>query len=355
MASPRPVVVRIAVAWLVAGATLTLIAGPAGEAAEPPANREPSISPGPGRQQKPVEVFVGVYLYAISELDLSTGTYVFDGYLWFRWKGPAVEEEGIDFVLVNGSFESIDEAEFHRSADGWNRRSHRFAARLRGNFVLHDYPFDTQKLRLVLEHRTLGADELLFRPDVEALPTPKLAEYALDRNVKLGNWRIDAPGVTHFDTVETYRSNFGVITDRWKRASSRYVFEAPVRRCLLPYVIKFVVPLVIIVMMSFSAFFIHATEFEPQVAIAITALLSCIAFHIAQSNSLPRVGYLVAADKFFLLSYVVVFLTLVETIVSNTLFHNGQSEWSDRLDRISRVLFPLVFFVPTALLLLFHG
>lgn len=298
----------------------------------------------------PVIVKTGVYLSSIDEFDIREGSYKFSGYMWFRWRRPIEPDNEIEFVLVNGQLLSIDDAEV-RKHDGWYRQSHRFTARLRNAFPLHDYPFDQQTLKWELEHRWLGTDHVVFEPDEEALPSDALAEAALGPDVRVRDWSILEDAVSHRSEVQTYSTNFGWLNpNKWDRDSSRYVFEIPVSRSIVPYVIKSVVPLIIIVLMSFCVFFISATEFQAQVSITITALLSAIAFHISQSNALPKVGYLVAADIFYLLSYAVIFLTLVQVLIAHVVYQHGYPERAAWLDRVARVVFPVLFFLPIAYL-----
>lgn len=301
--------------------------------------------------RQPVTVYVGLHLYAISDVDLTRGTYRFHGYLWFRWKGelahdgPPFNPDVIEFILVNGELEEIDEPRTDREGD-WHRQSRKFSARLRSQFDLHRYPFDGQNLKFILEHRWLGTDALVFAPDDKAYPAGTLGKRALDDSVAISNWEILRDEVSHRTFVKTYETNFGTLEDHWNQKGSRYVFNVPVRRNIVSYLTKFLIPLTIIVLTCFSVFFIHCREFEPQVGIVVTVLLSCIAFHISQTDSLPKVGHLVMADAFFFLSYVVIFLSMVEVIVANLLMHRNRVEQAERLDKICRYAFPLLYFLP---------
>lgn len=295
---------------------------------------------------EPIVVRTGVYISSIDQLNIRKGTYLFSGYLWFRWQRPFQGDNRIDFVVVNGEMVSIDEPEVHEH-DGWYRQSHHFQARLRNAFPLHEYPFDAQRLKMLIEHRWLGTERVVFEPDESALPSDALGDKALGPDVAVRDWSIVRDDVRHASVVQTYSTDFGWLDpNKWNRKSSRYVFEVPVARSIVPYVVKSVVPLIIIVLMSFCVFFIDATEFQAQVSITITALLSAIAFHISQSNSLPKVGYLVVADVFYLLSYAVIFLALVQVIVAHVVYHRGYPRRAYQIDRVARYVFPALFFLP---------
>lgn len=306
---------------------------------------------------QPTEVFAGVHIYSISDVNLTEGTYRFHGYIWFRWQGelnyearPAQSEE-FEFVLINGEIEQIDEARTDHDGQ-WHRQSRKFSARLRSTFDMHMYPFDEQSLEMIVEHRWLGTDGLVFVADDAAYPNGSLGKSSLDESLLINNWQIKRNEISHQTMINTYGTDFGSLGDNWNQQASRYVFRVPVRRNIGSYLTKFLIPLTVIVLMCFSVFFIHCSEFDPQVGIVVTALLSCIAFHISQVESLPKVGYVVMADVFFFLSYLVIFLAMVEVITANLLFHNDREKKAERLDSLSRYLFPAIFFLPAITLVL---
>ncbi len=314
----------------------------------------PAAMGAPGNDE-PVVVQTGVYVASINDFDIREGSYEFTGYLWFRWQErlPPGTENRIDFVLVNGEMLAIDDVDV-REHNGWYRQSHRFSAKLRNVFPLHKYPFDQQTLEMVIEHRWLGTDHIVFQPDEEALPSASLATAALGPDVQVRDWSIIDDDVTHTSRVQEYSTNFGWLDpNKWDRKSSRYALRIPMDRSLTPYVIKSVVPLAIIVLMSFCVFYIDAKEFQAQISITITALLSAIAFHISQANTLPKVGYLVVADIFYLLSYSVIFLALVQVIITHVSHHRGYPRQAERIDDYARVVFPILFFLPIGYLIVY--
>ncbi|MBL9103501.1 MAG: hypothetical protein JNL82_21320 [Myxococcales bacterium] len=251
---------------------------------------------------EPADVFTGAYAYAFSDIDLQAGTFHFDGYIWFRWRCDLLGEADFDFVLVNGAVDSVDAAPVNKSA-GWCRQSRRLRATMRAGYELHDYPFDQQLLTLRLEHRWYGTDRMRFVPDDGAIPAgagPR--EAFLPRDVDINQWHI--LDVAHHAEPYHYETDFGSIEKGvWDGLSSRYTFAVRISRPFFPYILKVVMPLMIIVGMAFLAFAIRPGRFDSKVSLLVTALLSTVALHLTQASALPEVGYLVRADVFFLISY----------------------------------------------------
>src|SRR4051812_3066796 len=135
----------------------------------------------------PTQVHTGVYVYSISELNIAEGTFLLDGYLWFRWQGSALPTDKFEFSVINGTIESADDAPIVHQGDTW-RASRRVKLRLRSNFVFDDYPFDKQVLPLQLEHRWDGVEQLVFVPDDGAVPAGRtLKEAFLAGGLKVGD------------------------------------------------------------------------------------------------------------------------------------------------------------------------
>jgi hypothetical protein len=280
----------------------------------------------------PTQVHVGVYVYSISELNIAEGTFLLDGYLWFRWQGSALPTDKFEFSIVNGSVEGADDSPVIQQGD-IHRASRRVKLRLRSNFVFDDYPFDKQVLPLQLEHRWDGIEQLVFVPDDGAVPDGKnLKDSFLANGLKIGDWIIDS--ARHRVETKQYETDFGSIQKGvWDGKSSRYVFEVQLKRRLLPYILKVLLPLFVIVAMGFSVFFMDAREFATQCGVSITALLSCVAFQISQ----PQMGYVVTADYFFFLSYAAIFASLCAVVASNKWVHIGEPERSNALNKKLRM------------------
>ena len=67
-------------------------------------------------------------------------------------------------------------------------------------------------------------------------------------------------------------------------------FSIPVERRTIFHIIKYFLPLFLIVVVGFAAFWIEPDDLNTQVSIGVTCLLAAIAFQFAESSSLPAVA-----------------------------------------------------------------
>jgi len=121
------------------------------------------------------------------------------------------------------------------------------------------------------------------------------------------------------------------------------VFEFQAKRRTGYYIWKVIVPLVLIVFMSWTVFWISAENIGAQIGVATSSILTLIAYRFILGNLLPRVSYLTQLDYFILGATVLVFLALLEVVVSSALAQRGNKEQAHRVDVAARLLFPLTF------------
>jgi len=130
---------------------------------------------------------------------------------------------------------------------------------------------------------------------------------------------------------------------------SRVTLTVDVERRRGYYIWKFLVPLVLIVLLSWVVFWIGSGELESQMQVSIKCVLSVIAFNFVISEQLPRTGYLTVLDYWVLLSYIFVAAGTFENVVAHRLVRAGREGAADRVDHWSRVLFPATYVLLNAL------
>jgi hypothetical protein len=120
---------------------------------------------------------------------------------------------------------------------------------------------------------------------------------------------------------------------------SRADFGLIVHRELGHTLWKVLVPLILIVFMAWTVFWIDPTLLPPQVGIATSSVLTLIAFNLSLGYLLPRISYLTRADRFILGCSVLVFLALGETVLTSRLAKTDRYDAALRVDRWSRWLY----------------
>jgi len=95
--------------------------------------------------------------------------------------------------------------------------------------------------------------------------------------------------------------------------------------------------------MSWIVFWIDPKESGSQISVAITAMLTLIAYRFAVGSDLPKVSYLPRLDYFILGSTILVFASLLEVVITSSYARTGRLERARAIDRWSSWLFPAIF------------
>lgn len=297
-------------------------------------------------QAAPTEVFVGMHVVELRSVDVRAQSFYADFYLWLRFKTAGLDEAKLAAVQgvepVNGKFDSKEVIDEKQVGD-----EKYVCWRVTGTFFfvaeLKKYPFDTQVLPITLEAASLESDEVVLVDDrgSYARGTTPESRWGLSPTLSIPDYVLR--GVERKTWAAEYPTNFGDPT-KLKAAThySRYSLLTKFEREYWSYAFKILIPLLVILAMAYLVFFLPAVQLDTSASVAMTALLSCMAYNVAVSQSMPEIGYLVLSDKFFIGTYVLLLLTLAQTFWTFVLDANGRGELALRIDRLSRVVFPLL-------------
>lgn len=114
---------------------------------------------------------------------------------------------------------------------------------------------------------------------------------------------------------------------------------------------KVFVPLVVMVMISWTALWIRLDDHYSQMTVALTTILTLIAFSFSISASLPRIEYLTLIDAFFLISYLFVFSAILEHVAIHNLLDAKRESAARRFRRASRWMFPVAYLIINTLMI----
>ncbi len=292
------------------------------------------------QDKEPLKIYVGLYPIRMYQLNLKDEQFQADFYVWFRWKGP---EKLPGFEIMNGDYEEVGDPETDELPGGYHYQANRIKGTFFINVNLKDYPFDKHYLEVHIENQEMDRSEAVYLPDYKNLKD-------LRRKSIMTGWETIA--LKMFESTHTYNTNFGKEGEESSSTYSQLVYQFKVERKILPYIIKYTIPLLVIVFMCFSTFFFHPSESESRIAIVITAILSVVAFHISQADALPEVGYLVTADHFFLSAYIFCAISMIVVIITDAFVAKEKVESAISVDRKARVLMPVFYFMSFIIIIL---
>ena len=126
-----------------------------------------------------------------------------------------------------------------------------------------------------------------------------------------------------------------------KTAGFGFRFEA--ERYVAYYLWQVILPMAVVVIMSWSAFWVGRDNVGVRIGVATSSVLTLIANRFVFASLLPRLPYMTRMDYFTVGSTVLVFLALFMVILVAFLATKGKTWLACTLDLWSRALFPLTF------------
>ena len=321
-----------------------------------PAARDPNamLLP-PTADGAQVKVSIALHVLNLSSIDEVTERFQLTGYLLARWRDPRLTYQARDpadkfralspdsvwrpeLVMINAvAPRSTYERSLRVTPDGLMSYAERFDAVLTSTFRLKSFPFDAQKLEIIIHPFTVQQPVVAFVPD--ELPVWTAAEF--NSYSSLESWRFKSIA---FEIGEA-ASQFGANTIAEEK------FQIAVERRYGFYLWKVFLPLLLMVVVSWSVFWFDPPEVSSQVQIAVTTILTIIAFALAISLTLPRVPYLTFADAFFLTCYIFAFVAMLELTAVHIAYRNEHRKLAMQIRRTARWLVPASFVVINSILI----
>lgn len=300
----------------------------------------------PAQAGNPVVVQLTLDVLNIPSIDEVDEQFTLDGYLFARWTDPRLAfkpEAGAEVEKVYRpgeiwmpSIEAVNGVtardRFDRSLtvafDGTVHYAERFHAVLSSRFRMRRFPFDTQSL------------EVHFHPFFNDAASETFVVDQQYSGLSLEHRTYSSLAQWHVTGVE---ARSGSARQFRSFAIPEAVFTIGVKRKYSFYLWKVFLPLLLMVFLSWAVFWLDPADLSNQVQIAVTTILTVIAFAFAISATMPRVSYLTFIDAFFLTCYVFVFLAIVELMTVHAAHRRGGPDLGRKIRRISRWLVPLAF------------
>jgi hypothetical protein len=294
----------------------------------------------PGASSQPTIVTVGLRLIDVTAIEDPSQSITADFMVTQDWTDPGLAKYkgcqlGLDKVwspeidVLNsgrlfkklGDFVEVFEA-------GRVRLTQRYRGSLVFIYDAHRFPFDTQNITVSLlsEKHDQNKVKIIINESVTGRnPTA----------FNIPDWSItdvSAQVVTQYFEIGN-------------SSHSSFEFSIPAKRLSGYYAWKVIVPLMLIVFMSWTVFWINPSQVGPQISMSATSMLTLIAFQFAMGNILPRLSYFTIMDRFMFGSTLLVFLALVESVTTNYLVTKNKEARALQLDRYCCWIFPTVFFI----------
>ncbi|WP_420629717.1 hypothetical protein [Candidatus Leptofilum sp.] len=320
------------------------------------------ISPPPG--QFPVEVYVDLYGLNIFRIDEQEETFEIEAFLYADWFDDRLvfdpEVAGTDIKVFQGEtavemlktevwwpdLEVVDSRgsrdRLHITLtidyDGFVTYTERFHANIWQPFFFEEFPFDYHELSFTVAPFFYENTEVIFIGP-EDFATEIEREEQLDLDWTTNEWLIESVQ-TSVDPGEEFDFSTSTLFIEISRLPQFYISNV-------------IIPLVLIVAISWAVFWMDFGNMHlaDRLSVSFTSVLTVVAFDFVTASNLPRLPYQTVLDRAITFSYIILTLSVLENVLAYLQYKKNEAE-IQRIDRVARWLFPLVYLAGFVIILI---
>lgn len=284
------------------------------------------------------DVEVLFYLIDIEEVNNVSQRFVANLYMEFRWHDSGLAHEGPDSIskdldeIWHPRVQLLNQQRLVQTfplsveirPDGEVIQRQRVWGGFSQPLDLRDFPFDSQRLDFTLVEVGFGTHRVRF------IPSP---ESGIGDTLTIPDWKVEAWDFAALDHP--------IVSGPSK--TSAMVFSLDVKRLNAFFVMKVILPLILIVVMSWMVFWIDLGMISSRISVSITAMLTMIAYRFAIAGNIPRLPFLTHLDYFVGASTLLVFLSLLAGVYTARLANTDRLNKARKVDFHARWIAPLIY------------
>jgi len=262
---------------------------------------------------RPQIVETGVYVMDLQSFNVADGTFGVNFYLTLASDSPV---SLTDLEIVNGRVTSVDAL-----LDTPDEKSYRIFAAMTADPDLHQYPFDRHTLSIEIEPKLHDERTMML---------------VVHRNSTGHEPDIGIPG------WQMSREDSRIISRSYGKDEapySRAVFSYHIRRDSTSTLLKFFLPILLLLVVTF---FSLAMKGSSRLGLGASMLIVAVFIHWRISDSIPLVAYATFLDVFMVITYTTIVMVLISGILIQKFTESGDNCRVEQVSRWSlRTILPL--------------
>lgn len=313
----------------------------------------------PNPPASPTQVQVGMFVADIIDMDEANETFQIELILVGTWLDPRLAfdpaEEDTNKKIFQGGFQfnevypgwwpqfliineigsgDLNAVKIEVYPDGKVRYLEQRNVTLETPMDLRSFPFDVQTLKAFFIPFGDNKREVELQVDQRVLGATE--EYAeKEHHVDIAEWRLQNVDIKASTTDYRY---FGD-----KEEVAQIELEITMKRKSANIIWKVIFPLVILVAMMWTVFWLDIDSLTDRLNISFIGILTIVAYQFLIDGTMPRISYFTFTDALLLYSFVIMAATIFQSLLVFDLAKRGKRAAAHRVDTVSRWAFPAVY------------
>jgi len=327
--------------------TLLVATGTSNVSGAPTPSPLPPAPSRPNNGSGPTKVGYAFWIGDILKINSVDQEFTANFMLFLQWHdpllahpGPGTKQFALDDIWHPRVLIANEAGDLERSLpevadvtpDGTATYRQRFIGSFTQPLNLHAFPFDRAAFAVQFVVPGYRPEDLEFLPIDQAAALGWLEGVGIESELTIQDWKT----LSVEARPQAYQAAPGI-------SIAGFGFSFTAERRANHFIVKVIIPLVLIVMMSWAVFWVEPNDAATQVGVAITAMLTLIAYRFAIDSDVPKLPYLTRLDAFVLMSSLLVFLSLIEVLLTTKFANRNKLDRAMAIDRSCRWLFPVLF------------
>jgi len=264
---------------------------------------------------------VGIFVTSLYDLDFPNDAFTTDFWVWFLYPNDSLKP--LTSVEVAGAkqhlFQHLDVDE----KQGLNWATMKVKAVVRQDWDVSDFPFDRQRLKIVLESADADTSELVYVADT--------AHSAIDTSIRIDGWERESFRLS--SGVRSYATTYGDPTLTSTSSYATVQASITVRRSGLRLFLKSFTGVYVAFFIAVLGFFIDPVEVDPRFGLPVGALFATVGNKYIVDGILPDTVTFTLVDTIHMLTFFYILATVIGSVLSLALWKKGKIDASRRFDR----------------------
>ncbi|HYE56214.1 MAG TPA: hypothetical protein VD996_15300 [Chitinophagaceae bacterium] len=280
----------------------------------------------------PDTVIAGVYINSIHNIDFKQKEFTVNFWLWLKYKNKDLNfYENLEIPNakeVTKSFVTTD------TSGGKVFMQMKLQCVMKDSWRIENFPFDRQKLRILLENSQFESKSMVFVPDTVG--------QHYDHRFTLRGWSIDSCNITSGPRV--YETGFGaegLATPRTEYSAVRIVLD--IKRDAMGLFWKLFLGMYIAFLIAYVCFYIHADGMDSRFGLSVGSLFAVIGNKYIIDSSLPESTSFTLVDTLHGLTLFFIFSVISSTAYSLKLVKSGKIQKAEKFDKIMAQVLLIVY------------
>jgi hypothetical protein len=276
----------------------------------------------------PDTVNVGIYVTSIHDIDFKQKQYDIHFWIWLRYKNKALKfSDNLEIPNAKTSEKLFDITE--NTADGIYTLM-KYQCTMNDSWVVDNFPFDHQTLRIRFENSQYADNEMVFKVD------KKGEQYDVASQKKgrmLHGWKIDSFVVAAYE--KEYKTSFGIDSlEEPKQVYSALRVRVNISRPVFGLFCKTFLGMYIAFLIAFVCFFIHTDGIDSRFSLSVGSLFAVIGNKYIIDSSLPETTSFSLVDTLHGITLFVIFIVVAATAISLKLIKQNKLTKARHFDYI---------------------